>query len=169
MKINLKAVLLVVGISWIFLATGCATSGSGDMERGEPVHADHPDIVAGRTEQARAAQPDLALFAPGGAAVQPRWRENLDGGDAPLVPGCACLYALPACGGRVVGRSVDECFPDDGVTLQEKTIDNECDTYSNKEYDCEKLLGKGAVCRLQPMTCCGMRTTSAYCHLQIEP
>jgi len=168
MKINLRTIVLALGFLSVLLAAGCATRGSGDMDGGGLVDADNEDVVAGRTERARAGQPDLALFAPGGAAVRPRWRENLDGGDAPTVPGCACLFELPACGGRVVGRAIDECFPDDGVTLQEKTIDTRCGTYSNKEYNCEELLGEGGVCRLQPMDCCGVRTESAYCYLEIE-
>lgn len=98
------------------------------------------------------------------------WQENLDNGDQPLVPGCACSYQLPNCGGAITGRAVDECFPRGGgqQILQEKTVPKaNCGNYGNKQYDCEQLLGKGATCRVVPITCCGVSTTSAYCHLEL--
>ncbi len=128
-------------------------------------------LASGRIEAARAAgQLEQALW---GAGLRV-WQENLDAGanndgDDPLTPGCACRYRNVGCGGGVVGRAVDECFPHDGVSLNEKVIDpNNCDSYSDKTYNCETLLGKGATCKLQPMTCCGVETSSAYCYLNIE-
>ena len=111
--------------------------------------------------------PTVTQLKPGG---QSYWEEKRDGGDAPLEPGCACVYQNPGCAGPIVGRAVDECYPRDGVNpiLQEKTVPTSCGDYGNKEYNCEDLLGKGAECRLISLECCGVSTTSGYCFLDIE-
>ncbi|GAB4193077.1 MAG: hypothetical protein Tsb002_23290 [Wenzhouxiangellaceae bacterium] len=163
MKSNLYVIHYSLRIMLVMLLSACASR--------EPtaVSADDDErVIAGWLEQARAQGVEIdALIGSGGQAAGKHWRERLDGGDAPLIPGCACYYEMPACGGRIVGRAVDECWPRDGVTLQEKVIDNNCDDYGNKTYNCEELLGEGATCRLIEMDCCGVATTSAYCHIEL--
>jgi hypothetical protein len=143
---------------------GAATADAG----GQAVASTGDAVTGGRLEEARAGGAQVATEegAAGKGAVK-RWQEVVDQGDDPLTPGCACQHELPNCGGPIIGRAVDECFPKDGVTLNEKTVPTGCDTYSDKQYDCEKLLGKGAKCKLVEMDCCGVATTSAYCYLDI--
>ncbi len=118
-------------------------------------------VDAGRLQEAKASGMSVAMEDKGGRPAH--WKEQLDAGDDPLNPGCACRYEQPGCGGAIVGRAVDECWPPDGVSLNEKTVPTTCSTYSDKQYDCEKLLGPGAKCQLIELTCCGVKTTSAFC------
>lgn len=123
----------------------------------------------GRLQEAAAAGLDMTAIEARAPAGQGHWEEIRDGGDAPLEPGCACYYETPGCVGTIDGRAVDECFPDDGVTLQENTMGSECGNYGSKEYNCEDLLGPGARCRLIDLECCGVQTTSGYCYFEIQP
>lgn len=128
-------------------------------------------IIGGRLEEARASGEAVAQIETGKDTPK-KWEEQLDGGDAPLIPGCACGNQLANCGGAVVRRTVDECFPRDdngkNVILQEKTVPADCGHYGKKEYNCEKLLGEGAECRLINLDCCGVSTTSGYCFINVE-
>lgn len=99
------------------------------------------------------------------------FKETLDTGDDPLTPGCVCCYSDNAC--RVIkGRSVDECWPggDGGDDLSENIAGTECvqgrACAKRKKYSCDKVL-PGSVCRLKAIDCCGVATTSGYCHLDI--
>ncbi|MEX0915029.1 MAG: hypothetical protein WD397_11375 [Wenzhouxiangellaceae bacterium] len=160
----LQRFLLPLSLSVLLCA--CASQRTAEPES-DPGYSDNDLVISGQLERAMADTPGLDLFGDEVQQAARHWQEQRDRGDDPLVPGCACRYQLPSCGGRVVGRAVDECFPDDGVSLHEKTISTECDSYSGKRYNCEELLGEGATCRLQPMTCCGVETASAYCHLEL--
>ena len=136
------------------------------MQAAQQVPSD--PVSAGRLEEARVTG-ELIGGLEAGKGWPKRWDEQLDGGDDPLTPGCACQHQQADCGGALVGRAVDECYPRDGVTLQEKTIPTDCGHYGNKEYNCEKLLGKGARCKLIELDCCGVATTSGYCSIDVEP
>lgn len=122
----------------------------------------------GRHEEAKAADAKTPAAEEKYPSEKEDGQEQRDGGDAPLEPGCACLYDIPGCGLPITGIAVDECFPGDGVTLQEKTIPNACGNYANKEYDCKVLLGNGAQCRLVDLTCCGVKTTSGFCFINSQ-
>ena len=156
-------------IAWLALAACTPDKGgqSADADSQEATGSSEIDpVLGGRLAEARSnGQQMPAEEAAGG--LPKTWQEIVDQGDDPLTPGCACQHELPNCGGPIVGRAVDECFPKDGVSLNEKTLPTDCGTYGDKDYDCEKLLGKGARCKLVQMDCCGVATTSAYCYLDI--
>ena len=101
------------------------------------------------------------LLVPPPAAVAQYF--SLDQGDDPKTPGCVCVYSLPDCKGPISGRIVDECYPQDGITLQENTMRQSCEQGEQKSYNCEEELGKGARCELQTVDCCGVTTRSARC------
>ncbi|XOV77567.1 MAG: hypothetical protein ACFHVJ_11460 [Aestuariibacter sp.] len=151
----------IIGIAFICLfSIGCVTI--SDNMANEKV-----DISSGRIKEAQFLGAPITEIAEFKKGAPKRWMETLDKGDDPLKPGCACLYEFPACGGGITGRAVDECFPKDGVTLNEKVISPNCSSYEDKTYNCETLLGKGARCKLIELTCCGVRTTSAQCDIDI--
>ena len=163
---------IILGLMMVMAScaqVACTDKGDTTADAGVETVPPTVDAVAGgRLEEARAGGIAIAAEEDQDGKEAPKhWQEIVDKGDDPLTPGCACEYELPNCGKPIIGRAVDECFPKDGVTLQEKTISTACGQYQNKEYDCEKLLGKGAKCKLVEMDCCGVATTSAYCYLDI--
>lgn len=94
------------------------------------------------------------------ASLQPIY----DGGNNPIEPGCDCVYSLPSCQGDINARIVDECYPHNGVTLQEKEMDKSCNAVDLHEYDCRDVMNNPrATCRLESVICCGVATYSAYC------
>ena len=141
-----------------------ACSGSGMVVKKE---SSVDLITTGRFKEAQAAGMKVPEMSGEVKAGPNMWEETLDGGDDPLHPGCACRYEQPDCAGNIAGRAVDECFPHDGVSLNEKTIPTACGKYGDKTYNCEDLLGKGAKCKLIDLTCCGVKTTSGYCDLDV--
>lgn len=86
--------------------------------------------------------------------------------DDPSSAGCYCTYKLPNCQGPVNGRVVDECYPLDGVSLQENVLSDECGAISSTTYNCADVLGQGARCALQEVDCCGVVTQSAICTME---
>jgi len=125
-------------------------------------------LELGRIEEAVAAGLKIPAVESKAPPAQGRFEEKLDSGDDPLNPGCACEYRRAGCGLPIKGRTVDECYPDDGVSLVEKTVPTTCGNDGKKDYNCEKLLGKGAICVLKDLTCCNVKTTSGYCFLQLQ-
>lgn len=86
--------------------------------------------------------------------------------DDPSSAGCYCTHKLPNCMGPVSGRVVDECYPLDGVSLQENVLSDECGAISSTTYNCADVLGQGARCALQEVDCCGVVTQSALCTME---
>ncbi len=97
------------------------------------------------------------------------FKETMDAGDDPFVPGCVCCYEDRACS-IIEGRSVDECYPggDGGDDLSENIAGTTCKQgvacAKRKRYKCSDLV-RGSVCRLKSITCCGVQTTSGYCEV----
>lgn len=163
---------ILIGIILIFagsLLLACTPDGGQETatQTMPPPRQSTGDLIAGGHLEEALASGETAAGMEAGKGLPKKWDEQLDGGDDPLKPGCACQHEQDNCGGPIVGRAVDECYPRDGVTLQEKTIPTNCGHYSNKEYNCEKLLGEGARCKLVDLDCCGVATTSGYCYLDI--
>ena len=91
---------------------------------------------------------------------------NRDGGDSPTEAGCDCIYSLPACSGKVNAPIVDECLPDNGVSLQENSMSGDCTSPRWRHYDCRDVLqNPAAMCKTKQIDCCGVKTVSAYCSL----
>ena len=108
-------------------------------------------------------EPKVAGF---GIAAMNKVIMNRDGGDSPTEAGCDCVYSLPSCTGEINARIVDECFPNDGVSLQENSMSEDCATEGWHQYDCRDVLNNPAAsCKTIEMECCGVRTVSAYCGL----
>jgi len=155
LRASIVSLSILSSIVFIFSLLAACSQESSQTESADDL------VSSGRLDEAKSLYGDI--FEPNAAAAVRVWKERLDAGDDPLNPGCACKFQLPGCGGNVVGRSVDECFPHDGVSLTEKTVPVGCGVHNSKTYNCEQVAGPGATCKLVELTCCGVETTSGYC------
>lgn len=165
---NLRLTILLA--TAMMLAAGCAQKETPSMAGLEQVQELQ---MLGRHAEADALAVQFGIEIGYDDRLKPTasFNEVMDAGDDPLTPGCVCCYSDNAC--RVIsGRSVDECFPggDGGDDLSENIAGTECvqgrACAKRKDYSCDKVL-PGSVCRLKEITCCGVATTSGYCHLDI--